>query len=76
MITDEERSVHTVMLYLNESKEYGGGETVFYAFNKETDKLEAVFTERANVKGAKGDALIFQHNIWHEVCQRLFPASC
>lgn len=69
--TDEERSVYTMMIYLvrivkyfgahfrkNDARQYAGGETVFHY--RETDTT-------ARVQGVRGKALVFKHQLWHEV---------
>lgn len=59
VLTDEERSVYTVMVYLSAESAYEGGETEFYA---REDGIRVM-----KHKGAKGSALVFQHNVWHAV---------
>lgn len=58
VLTDEERSVHTVMIYLNRGRDYDGGETVFYL-----DETKDV----VKVRGNQGKGLVFKHTMWHEV---------
>lgn len=57
VLTDEERSVHTIMVYLNESRQYLGGETVFHGKTRDV-----------RVQGVQGKGLVFKHNLWHEGC--------
>ena len=61
-MTDEERSVHTVMVYLNSERQYQGGETAFHVQHDAAAERRTV-----KVHGAKGKALVFKHNMWHEV---------
>lgn len=58
VLTDEERSVHTLMVYLNNESEFKGGDTVFY--------LDA--QHPLPIRGSLGKGLVFKHNLWHEVC--------
>lgn len=65
--TDEERSVYTVMAYLNDAAEYVGGETVFYSGNKSGDLSAEAGQVVATTRGARGTGLVFQHEMFHEV---------
>ena len=57
--TECEYSKLTFLLYLSDASDYEGGSTRFFQqHNKETLLLD--------VKGNKGDVLIFDHTLWHE----------
>jgi hypothetical protein len=57
--TESEYSKLTLLLYLSDASDYEGGSTRFFTSNnKETLLLD--------VKGNKGDVLIFDHTLWHE----------
>ena len=57
--TECEYSKLTFLLYLSDVSDYEGGSTRFFGqHNKETLLLD--------VKGNKGDVLIFDHTLWHE----------
>ena len=66
MLTDEERSVHTVMVYLNAHTDYTGGNTVFYSASTASGGSEAL-TQTSAVSGRLGSGLVFRHETWHEV---------
>lgn len=60
VLTDEERSVYTLMVYLNADTDYTGGDTAF------VDRDETHAAPPVVVRGAKGKALVFEHDMWHE----------
>ena len=72
MVTDEQRSVHTVMVYLNEKGAYMGGDTAFYAPNP-AGALDTDMCEVAKIRGEIGSGLVFQHQAWHAV--RKYPLA-
>ena len=53
-----EESVLTFLLYLNDSCDYDGGETVFFDDRFGKNKL-------AEYSGRAGDVIIFDHKLWH-----------
>jgi len=57
VLTDEERSVHTVMVYLNDQRTFGEGETVFHDFKK---------GRYTTMQAVRGKGLVFKHELWHE----------
>lgn len=48
----------TFMVYLNDSEEFGGGRTLFFA-SKDNDEVIQEFLPQT------GDLILFDHNIWH-----------
>lgn len=70
MRTNEERSVYTIMIYLNE--DFRGGKTKFFTTtDQKTFKDVRIFyffidDEAATVFPNTGKALIFNHDVWHE----------
>lgn len=53
--------MYTVMVYLNDCSCYQDGDTVFYS----TDDEGVPTKEAARVRGVKGTALVFKHDLWH-----------
>lgn len=49
----------TFMIYLNDSKEFQGGRTLFYR-TKNTSEIWASYIPK------QGDLIVFDHNVWHE----------
>lgn len=67
MLTDEERSVHTVMAYLNAPTDYTDGRTVFYTAASDGAEVKQGLKATATVNGCLGSGLVFRHDTWHEV---------
>lgn len=65
--TDDERSVYTVMVYLNDPDQYTGGGTVFYSGSKSGDLTPERGEEVAEIRGVQGSGLVFQHEMFHAV---------
>lgn len=70
----ENRSVYTIMIYLNDakSKDFKGGETVFYSLPNKEESQKLFFDDddlknamSVTIKPKKGMAVIFNHDIWH-----------
>ena len=67
------RSIYTLMLYLNDA-EFGGGETTFYAYAGDTKPSEHGLVDEESLKQApsmsikprKGMAVLFNHDVWHK----------
>lgn len=74
MVTDEQRSVHTVMVYLNEKGAYMGGDTAFYAPDP-AGALDTDMCEVAKTRGEIGSGLVFQHQAWHAVRKWPLPPT-
>ena len=53
------KSKLTFMIYLNDSKEFKGGKTLFYK-KKDSKKIWASYIPK------QGDLIIFENSIWHE----------
>jgi len=58
--SDEERSHLTCMLYLNDSAEFSGGATRYYAERAEGSELLGV------VRPEAGTLIVFDHALWHD----------
>jgi len=64
VITDDKRSVLTIMAYLTEGFE--GGETTFYAENRGAPSASPCPGELLHtIVPARGDGLVFSHAAWH-----------
>lgn len=50
-----------MMVYLNEARQYQGGETLFHSSSSEEEG------HVTKVAGAMGKGLVFEHKLWHEV---------
>jgi len=58
--SSEERSHLTCMLYLNDSAEFSGGSTRYYAERAEGSELLGV------VRPEAGTLIVFDHELWHD----------
>jgi predicted 2-oxoglutarate/Fe(II)-dependent dioxygenase YbiX len=58
--SSEERSHLTCMLYLNDSAEFSGGSTRYYAGRAEGSELLGV------VRPEAGTLIVFDHELWHD----------
>ncbi len=57
--TDKLQSKYTFLLYLNDTSEFTGGNTLFYT-NKTDKKAQKIIVPK------KGKLVIFDHRIWHK----------
>lgn len=57
----DERSLLTVMLYLNAAPDFSGGDTVFYA----SDALGRAGAESSRYAPETGTLIVFEHALWH-----------
>eukprot|EP00026_Physarum_polycephalum_P003113 Phypoly_transcript_03122.p1 GENE.Phypoly_transcript_03122~~Phypoly_transcript_03122.p1 ORF type:complete len:808 (+),score=113.84 Phypoly_transcript_03122:95-2518(+) len=61
VLTNDVRSVFTVMIYLNDG--FSGGETNFFV------RTESDFEKQLTLVPKIGTMLVFNHDVWHEGCE-------
>ena len=59
-IDDHHRSIYTIMVYLNESPDFSGGETVLYSGDRAAIDASHV------MKPVQGTCVVFTHDLIHE----------
>eukprot|EP01083_Nonionella_stella_P034919 95465_1 len=75
------RSVYTIMIYLNDNRDFDGGDTVFYSLKKDKDSGDPSQADlflndndisdaiEVSISPVQGMCVIFNHDVWHKGCQ-------